>query len=260
MKRFFLQIVLMPGMLALLSCGTSKKLEQANNQVNQLTTELNQLRNINSEQQQQLTSYEADIAKLKTENAQFLKEAQDCREVKDAITQNLKSINNALAEQGTSLRQMRAKADTAMLKFGNAGIDVFYKNGLLHIAIEDYLMFTSGSTAVGWEGKQALAVVADVVKDFPGVGIYVIGNTDDVPVTSGNKDNWTISTERANSVVRVLVNEFNVTPDRVISGGRSKFHPIADNATADGRARNRRIDIILNPNLERLWEMAGRSK
>ncbi len=245
--------------LAIMSCGTSKKLEQATSQVSQLTSDLNQLKEINSQQQQQLTTYEADIAKLKEENAQYYTEVQACREAKEAVINNLKAINNALAEQGTSLRQMRAKADTAMLEFANAGIDVAYKNGLLHISVENYLMFTSGSTTVGWEGKQVLAVIADIVKDFPNVGIYVIGNTDDVPVP-GDKDNWTLSTERANSVVRALINEFNVTPDRIISGGRSKFHPVADNTTADGRARNRRIDIILNPNLERLWEMAGRGK
>jgi chemotaxis protein MotB len=250
MKSISVKILSIGGMLFMLSCGTSKKLETANAQIQALSSQVETL-NKQAGENQKL------ISELKEENISFNKDAQECRIVKENLSNNLKAMNNALAEQGTSIRKIYAKIDTALAKFNNAGIDVYYKNGLVHIAMKDQLIFKSGSTAVGWEGKQALAVIADVLKDFPGVSIYVIGNTDNVPVKSGFKDNWSLSTERANAIVRVMRDENNIDPSRMISGGRAMYHPIANNETAEGKSKNRRTDIVLNPNLERLWEMAG---
>jgi chemotaxis protein MotB len=70
----------------------------------------------------------------------------------------------------------------------------------------------------------------------------------------GVADNWSLSTERANGVVRVLTKDYSVDPGRLTSAGRSKFHPIGDNSTAEGRAKNRRTEIVLNPDWERIWE------
>jgi chemotaxis protein MotB len=234
----------------ILSCGTSKKLESANAQINTLNSQVDGLN-------KQVAENQKLISELKEENISFNKDAQECRIVKENLINNLKAMNNALAEQGTSIRKIHAKVDSALMKFSNAGIDVYFKNGLVHIAMKDQLMFKSGSTTVGWEGKQALAVIADVVKDFPGISIYVIGNTDNVPVKSGFKDNWSLSTERANAIVRVMRDENNIDPTRIISAGRAMYHPIAGNETDEGKSRNRRTDIILNPNLERLWEMTS---
>jgi chemotaxis protein MotB len=250
MKSILVKMFMLSSVLVILSCGASKKLDTANAQIQALNSQVDGL-NKQAAENQKL------ISELKEENISFNKDAQECRIVKENLSNNLKAMNNALAEQGTSIRKIYAKIDTALMKFSNAGIDVYYKNGLVHIAMKDQLIFKSGSTEVGWEGKQALTVIADVVKDFPRVSIYVIGNTDNVPVKSAYKDNWSLSTERANAIVRVMRDENNIDPARIISGGRAMYHPIADNATAEGKSKNRRTDIILNPNLDRLWEMAG---
>ena len=86
--------------------------------------------------------------------------------------------------------------------------------------------------------------------------MYVIGNTDNKKVKAGSgfKDNWSLSTERANSIVRLLRDEYGVDPARIVSGGRSWYKPVGDNSTEEGRAQNRRTEIVINPNLERLWE------
>ena len=250
MKLGLINMSLFVFMMSVISCGASKKLESANAQIQSLNSQVDGLN-------KQVAENHKLITELKEENISFNKDAQECRIVKENLSNNLKAMNNALAEQGTSIRSIYSKIDTALMKFSNAGIDVYYKNGLVHIAMKDQLMFKSGSTSVGWEGKQALAVIADVVKDFPGVSIYVIGNTDNVPVKSGYKDNWSLSTERANAIVRVMRDEKNIDPSRIISGGRAMYHPIADNETAEGKSKNRRTDIILNPNLDRLWEMVS---
>jgi chemotaxis protein MotB len=252
MKYGLIKMSIFCSMLGLISCGTSKKLESANAQIQSLNSTVDGLN-------KQVAENTQLISELKEENIAYSKDAQDCRIVKENLNNNLKAMNDALAEQGTSLRQIYAKIDTALMKFYAAGIDVTYKSGLVHISMKDQLMFNSGSTSVGWEGKQALAVIADVVKDFPNITIYVIGNTDNVPVKSGYKDNWSLSTERANAIVRVMRDESNIDPTRIISAGRAMYHPIADNETVEGKSKNRRTDIILNPNLARLWEMAGGS-
>lgn len=232
------------------SCGTSKKLEQT-------TNELQQAKETNAQLTQKIAGYEKDIAQLKEENIAYSKEAENYRLLEERMRKNLEAMNNALAEHGTSLRKIYSKAEESLLKFANAGVDVQFKNGLVHILMEDQLVFQSGSTTVSWEGKQALALVAEEINKYPGVTLYVVGNTDDKPVKSGYKDNWSLSTERANAIVRVLRDEYKVDPSRIISGGRGKYNPVADNETEDGRSKNRRTDLIVNPNLDRLWEMTG---
>jgi chemotaxis protein MotB len=99
-----------------------------------------------------------------------------------------------------------------------------------------------------------------VLNENPNLLVYVIGNTDSVKVVRGFTDNWSLSTERANTVVRVLRDQYQVSMDRVTSAGRGKYDPIADNATADGRKQNRRTDIILNPDLSRLWDLIDKQQ
>ena len=99
-------------------------------------------------------------------------------------------------------------------------------------------------------------MVADVVNDFPGTSIYVIGNTDNMPAGKNYTDNWSLSTTRANAVVRILCVDYKVDPKRIISGGRAQYKPVADNATDEGKMKNRRIDIFINPNLEKMWKTA----
>jgi chemotaxis protein MotB len=258
MQKFFHKSILVTSVVVAASCGSGKMLEQT-------TNELNTLKQISAQQAETLdkneiliVKQEADIDQLKKENIQYGEEARDCRIAKQAIQNKFDAINNTLAEKGTSLEQIKQKIEISLTKFQNAGIEVVFKGGLVHLHMPNELMFNSGSSTIGWEGKQALAVVADVVNGHPGTSIYVVGNTDNVPYQSGNRDNWTLSTDRANAVTRVLIKDGKVDANRIISAGRAGFHPIADNASADGKWQNRRTDIIINPNLERLLDMAGK--
>ena len=121
--------------------------------------------------------------------------------------------------------------------------------------MQDQLMFPSGSAKLNDPGRQALSVIADALAEYKHLTVYVVGNTDTVKVIKGFKDNWSLSTERANSIVRVMRDSYGVDPTRLLSGGRSKYNPIADNGTKEGRALNRRIQIVLNPDLAKLWDM-----
>jgi chemotaxis protein MotB len=257
--------------LAMVSCGPSRELvsSQAKNDslvrvVDQLNKQITALNQQISTQKSQLDNLQAashaEIGRLKDQNAVAMQSAADCRLAREAVARRMEEFNQALAAQGLSMKEIRRKAAEALAQFANAGVAVSYKNGLVYISMQDELLFNPGSAKLGKNGQEALEVVAHVLNDNPHLKIYVIGNTDSVKVTRGFIDNWSLSTERANSVVRVLRDKYQVTMDRVVSAGKGKYDPVADNATAEGRSKNRRTDIILNPDLSRFWDMVDKQQ
>jgi chemotaxis protein MotB len=233
--------------VVLASCGTSKKLESSQAQVEQLNSQVTQLNAKNTEN-------EKLIAELQRANEINSKDAAECRAAKEALRKRKEKLDQELAARGTSLKEIEAKAEASIQNLKNAGCEVDYKNGRFHITVPDDFTFKLGSSSVGPKGREALNVVAQVMYDNPGVITTIIGNTDTLSI-KGVADNWSLSTERANAVVRVLADVYNINPKRLIAAGRSKFNPVMSNSTEEGRARNRRIEIIINPRLDRLWEL-----
>ncbi len=244
------------------SCGSGKELKesqaksdslggvinQLNSQVDQCNSQVSQLKVLQS-------ANDSMITRLKNQNAVVMQEAYDCRRAKEAAAGRMEELNQALAANGLSMKEIQRKVADTLNEFANAGVEVSYKSGVVDISMQDDLLFNAGSARLGKKGKEALAVVARVLNEYPNLKIYVIGNTDSIQVTKGFTDNWTLSTERANSVVRVLRDQYQVTMDRVTSGGRAQYNPVAENITSEGRAKNRRTDIILNPDLSGLWDL-----
>jgi chemotaxis protein MotB len=245
MKHSFLALGTVLFLLS--SCGASKKLEQANSQLSQLTE-------TNAKQAQQLTAYEADIKRLKEENIVYGKEAEACRLIEQNIRAKKQKLDEELAARGTSLKEIEDRAAKAVTDLRNAGCDVSYQNGRFHITVPDEFTFKSGSAAVAPKGREALNVVAQIMYDNPGVIATVVGNTDDQDF-KGSKDNWSLSTERASAVVRVLSDVYNINPKRLVAAGRSKFNPVASNDTPEGRSSNRRIEIVINPRFDRIFDL-----
>ena len=248
MKSAIRYFSILPVLVSLFACGTAKKLEQT-------TIELNQVKEASSQQAQKITAYEADIKQLKQENIQYSKEAEECRKAKEAMAQRAENLEKALAEEGTSMQQLRDKTAEALQRFEHQGADVTYKNGLVRINFPDDFFFKSGSSTIAPRGREALNTVAKALRDNPHVTCFIIGHTDTTSV-SGKADNWSLSTERANAVVRVLHYTYNINPARLTAAGKSKYTPVASNATPEGRERNRRVEIILNPDLDRLWNLS----
>lgn len=236
------------GSVLLASCGTGKKLEASQAENARLNSTV-------ADQANKLAANDKEIAQLKTENLQYGKEAEDCRKAKAVITQRVDNLNKALEERGTSMRKIRDKAEAAVSKFQDAGAEVTYKNGLVHVNFQDKFFFASGSSVIGMKGRESLNMVAEVLRENPGVTTIIVGNTDTVSV-KGKADNWSLSTERANAVVRVLHDLYNINPARLTAAGKGKYSPVASNDTPEGRERNRRIEIIFNPDLSRLWELS----
>ncbi|MBO9201727.1 MULTISPECIES: OmpA/MotB family protein [Niastella] len=244
-KRVLMAPLLLAG-LYLGACGTGKKLEVAQGQNAELTEQNRQLKSKVSSLNNDLNSCAAsqkscsdELAQVKADNKHF----QD----------RLAMTNAVLKEQADIMHQIQNKVDDALADFKSKGVEVYFDKGLVHVAMEDKLLYKSGSSKLGKDGKDALTHLAGVLNGYPNLKVIVLGNTDDVKFKNG-MDNWTLSTERANGVVRVLEDEGNMNPTRITAAGKGKYNPIAENNTEENRSKNRRTDIILNPDLDKLWE------
>jgi chemotaxis protein MotB len=235
------------------SCGPGRKLNAANEQIQVLNKEVAELNQQNASLNSKLSDDDKQISQLKEENTGYSRENEDCRRSRDAISQRMEDLNRTMEQQGNSLQAIRKKAIDALGAFHDAGIEVKYRNGLVYVSMQDQLMFPSGSARINEDGKKALSVIADILMEYPNVSAIIVGNTDSMKVVKGYRDNWSLSTERANAIVRTLRDIYGVDPARLTAAGKSEYHPIASNATPEGRAKNRNTYIIINPDLSRLW-------
>ena len=237
----------------LISCGTSKKLEAANSQIADLQSQNSQLSSDNSQLNSKVSSLDKQVADLnsqnKTINDQFNSYKKECQENEA----DLARMQAALNELSTNLSNLENKLETALADFQDKGLDVYSKDGVIYVDMQDNLLYKVGSSTLKPDGKKALGNLASVLNEYPKLEVIIVGNTDTTHV-KGVADNWSLSTERANGVVRVLVKDNNVDPGRITAAGKGKFHPIASNSTSEGRAKNRRTEIVLNPDWRRIWE------
>jgi len=244
---------LLLGAGILSSCGTGKKLENANAQVADLQSQNSQLTTANNDLKKQVADLTSQNSGLTTQNssltAQFDSYKKDCQ----AKEQELKEMSEAMNELHKDVQELVEKIEAAEADFESKGFEVYSKDGIVHVDMKDNLLYKSGSAKLSDDGKKALGNLAEVLSGYPKLKVIVVGNTDTVKV-KGVADNWSLSTERANSVVRTLVKDYQMDPARLTAAGKGKFNPVADNSTKEGRAKNRRTEIVLNPDWERLWE------
>jgi chemotaxis protein MotB len=238
------------------SCGTSKKLEAANAQIEILNNRVSYLTDQNFRLNSSLSESAKLSEQLKEENIKQSKQAEDCRKTSESVAQRLDELNRTLEEQGNTLEEIKRKAIHGLSSYQDAGITVKYRNGMVYISMQDQFMFPSGSTKINDGGIQALSVVAGILAEYKHVSAIIVGNTDTLKVNKGYKDNWSLSTERANAIVRLLRDTYSADPTRLTAAGKSKYNPVASNESPEGRAKNRRTDIIINPDLSRLWQLS----
>jgi chemotaxis protein MotB len=251
-------VVLLMALIVFSSCTAKKELAAAQVTISKLQSDLAASNAATTAANAKIADLNSQIANLTSQNASLSKDAMAYRELKEDLKARQAMLNAALAEQGTSLREIREKLITGLSALADSGIDVSFKEGLLYVSLPESLLFPSGSATLGSKSKSALSPLASVLNNYPNVQIYVVGHTDTLKIHNAKFfDNWSLSTERANSIVRVLKDSYGVNPGRLLAGGRSKYNPVASNDTKEGRALNRRIQIILNPDLRKLWDMMG---
>lgn len=175
------------------------------------------------------------------------------------LTEREKSINEmrqVIARQDSITGRLNTILRNALLGFNSDELSVEIKNGKVYVSMSDKLLFKSGSSAVEQKGKEALKLLGGVLDKNTDIDILVEGHTDNVPIkTSVYKDNWDLSVARATSIVRILATDYKIAPTRMTASGKGEFFPKAGNDTAEGRAINRRTEIILSPKLEEIMQL-----
>jgi chemotaxis protein MotB len=212
-----------------------------------------------AESEQRNKEKDAKIQDLETELTVYKEGAENRQaQLQDTLDKRKAEIEALRKQQAVieaNLRQYQGLRDAFGKMIGSGELDVYRRHGRIMVALPSSVLFSSGRADLSVAGKTALAKVAGVLGQLEGRRFLIAGHTDNVPIsTSRFPDNWALSTERATVVTRFLIDN-GMKPTNVAAAGYGEHDPIRDNTTADNRARNRRIEIILMPNIEEMPEL-----
>ena len=170
--------------------------------------------------------------------------------------EELRNFQNQLQSQRDAMSKLKNSISDALMNYKTDELYVYIKDGNVYVSMEEKLLFKSGSDVVDPKGKEALKSLAEVLNTTKDITVMIEGHTDNVPIkTALFKDNWDLSTARANSIVRILTKENGFDSNRITASGKSEFHPIKTNDTESGRAGNRRTEVILSPNMKGIYSL-----
>lgn len=273
----------------LFSCVSSKKFKKSQADYATLQTQYSQLQgnlnDCNSQKaelsrqkdglQSELDAANKQIAFLKENNTQALKQLQDLSVISASQAESIKkSMENIGAKDVyiQSLQEQMARKDSlnmalvmnlkgAIGNLDDKDINIKVDKGVVYIDISDKLLFKSGKYQVTDQAKAVLGKVALVLKNQPDIEFMVEGHTDNVPYKNGQLlDNWDLSCKRATSVIRILQNEYGLDPAKMAAAGRGEYKPLTTNDTPEGKATNRRTRIVILPQLDQFFKLLETKK
>ena len=271
-------LVIIAALFILPGCVAKRYLTQSQQQTAALRADSTELANRNSalkdnvaslndqisSLQKNIDELNARISNLETQNSQLGQQsaAQQTKLTESQKNlqqqqQRLEQLQNLLNQQKEASQELKNKMSEALKGFNSNELSVYQKDGKVYVSLSEQLLFPSGSAVVNPKGVDALSKLAAVLNLDSNVAVNIEGHTDSIPIRGRYQDNWDLSTARANAIVRILVNNYKVDPTRVISSGHSYYEPVAPNSTPEGRAKNRRTDIILSPKLDEMYKLLG---
>ena len=172
----------------------------------------------------------------------------------------IKALELELSSKDSAANALKQLIQNALAGFSELDISVEERNGRVYLSLSNQLLFPSGSVAVNAKGKEALLKITSALVKQEDISYMVEGHTDNQPMNSKvMKDNWDLSVLRATSIVRLLTEEGGLNAKQVIASGRGETMPIASNESVDGRAKNRRTEIILTPKIEKIMEILNQN-
>jgi chemotaxis protein MotB len=287
-KNFILPAV---SALLLFSCVSSKKFKKSqadyaglqtqyttlqgsltdcNNQKADLARQKSGLETDNAALNSKISDLNKQIDFLKENNTSALRQLQDLSVITSSQAESIKkSMENIGAKDNyiQTLQQQMAHKDSlnmalvmnlkgAVGNMDDKDINIKVDKGVVYIDISDKLLFKSGKYEVTQQANTILGKVAEVLKNQPDIEFMVEGHTDNAPYHGGLLvDNWDLSVKRATSVVRILQNKYGLDPAKIAAAGRSEYKPVADNATKEGKAANRRTRIVILPQLDQFFKL-----
>jgi len=228
------------------SASTHNQLNECNTQVKNLKGEKASLQNDKTSLQNENTSVQNDLNTLSTESKMTIADQ----------AKRLKTFQDMIQSQKDVMTKLKNSIADALMNYKTDELYVYYKDGNVYVSLEEKLLFKSGSDVIDPKGKEALKSLARVLNNTKDITVMIEGHTDNVPIkTQQFKDNWDLSTARATSIVRILTIDNNFDSSRITASGRGIFHPVNTNETLEGRASNRRTEVILSPDLKELYKL-----
>lgn len=192
-----------------------------------------------------------------TENEELLKKiAERENELADRMAR-VEELEGLIARQKQAMRNLKERLSDALLNFEDKGLTVEARDGKVYVSMENKLLFKSGSWTVEAAGQNAIKSLAGVLAENPDIAILIEGHTDNVPYRGKGplKGNWDLSTKRATAIVNQLLENPDILPQNLTAAGRGEYLPIAPNSTRSGRAANRRIEVVLSPQLDEISQI-----
>ncbi|OAQ41671.1 hypothetical protein A5893_00740 [Pedobacter psychrophilus] len=225
-----------------------------NEQIKSLQRDTSDLKAKIADYQSQLEGLNTNYATLRNNTSSEITKLSGDLQKREA---RLKEVEEILKKRDEATNALKEKLQKALLGFQQNGLTVEIKNGKVYVSLTDKLLFSTGSIIIDDKGKQALQELAKVLNTQPEINIAVEGHTDNQKV--GNlgqiKDNWDLSVLRATSVVRYLTDLQSISPERLTATGKGQYQPIGLANTPEDRSRNRRIEIVLSPKLDELYNL-----
>ena len=190
---------------------------------------------------------------LAAENDRLLKLEADMQE----RSQRIAELEALIASKDQAMRDLKDAISKALTAFEGKGLTVEQRDGKVYVSMENKLLFKSGSWAIGPEGRTAIEQLGTVLADNPDIAVLIEGHTDNDPFSSGGQiaNNWDLSTKRATAIVQILNENEAINPESLTAAGRGEFAPIASNETTEGKAKNRRIEVVLTPKLDEITKL-----
>ena len=166
-------------------------------------------------------------------------------------------LEGLIAAKDAKMQGLKSAISKALRNFEGKGLTVEERNGKVYISMENKLLFSSGSWAVGTQGKQAVKQLASVLADNNDIAVLIEGHTDNVPYTGNGQltSNWDLSTKRATAIVNLLLENKSIDAQNLTAAGRGEYAPVASNDNSEGKAKNRRIEVILTPKLDEISKL-----
>jgi chemotaxis protein MotB len=229
---------------------TKSSLNEAKNTISLQNEQIKAQKIQISKNREEIAKTKEELEKLNKNKAALQEEYQQTQELLNASQSKLKTMQQIEAET-KKRNEIYARFVSQLQKMIDAGqLSVSIEKGRIVINLPDNVLFKTGHANVNAEGQKVLKEIANVLKEFKDRRFQVEGHTDNVPIKSSRyPSNWELSTARALNVVHLMIEE-GMNPQNISAAGYGEFQPRADNETAEGRKLNRRIEIIMLPNLE----------
>lgn len=233
----------------------------AQNNLNNLQASYDALeKNSNAAIQENLKKNRDLLAQLEAKEkalAEENKRLQDIKKELDTRSQRVDELERVIAAKDAAMTQLKDALSKALLDFEGKGLTVEERDGKVYVSMENKLLFQSGSWNLGSEGRRAVKQLGDVLAQNPDIAVLIEGHTDNIPFKGNSQvsGNWDLSTKRATAIVNIMKESENISPENLTAAGRGEFAPIASNDTPEGRAKNRRIEVILTPKLDEVTKL-----